>query len=77
MVSDDIPAATLAARDGSAGPYYLWRLFIDEHFQGRGYGRVTIDAIVEYLRPKPNAGVLLSSCQDGPGSPQPFYLRSR
>jgi diamine N-acetyltransferase len=75
MISDDIPADTLAARDDTVGPYYLWRLLIDERFQGRGYGRATIEAIVDYLRPKPTAEVLLTSCQDGPGSPQPFYLR--
>lgn len=75
MISDDIPADTLAARDDTVGPYYLWRLLIDERFQGRGYGRATIEAIVDYLRPKPTAEVLLTSCQDGPGSPQPFYLQ--
>ena len=48
MISDDIPAETLAARDDTVGPYYLWRLLIDERFQGRGYGRATIDAIVDY-----------------------------
>jgi diamine N-acetyltransferase len=74
MISDDIPAETLAARNDTVGPYYLWRLLIDERFQGRGYGRATIDAVVDYLRLKPNAEALLTSCRDGPGSPQPFYL---
>jgi len=75
MISDDIPAETLAARDDTVGPYYLWRLLVDERFQGRGYGRATLDAVVDYVRRKPNAEVLLTSCEAGPGSPQPFYLR--
>jgi diamine N-acetyltransferase len=75
MISDDIPAETLAAADDLVGPYYLWRLLIDAPVQGRGYGRATIDAIVAELRSRPNAEVLWTSCADGDGSPQPFYLR--
>ena len=30
--------------------------------------------MVAYLRTKPNAEFLLTSCKAGPGSPQPFYL---
>jgi diamine N-acetyltransferase len=74
MISDNIPAETLAADDDIVGPYYLWRLLIDHRFQGRGYGAATIDAVVEYVRSRPNAEVLLTSCKAGEGSPQPFYL---
>ncbi len=74
MISDDIPAETLAADDDIVGPYYLWRLLIDARFQGRGYGRATIDAVVRYLGDRPNAEFLLTSCAAGDGSPQPFYL---
>lgn len=74
MISDGIPAETLAADDDIVGPYYLWRLLIDERFQGRGHGAATIDAVVEYLRGRPGAEVLLTSCDHGEGSPQPFYL---
>ena len=75
MISDDIPAETLAARDDTVGPYYLWRLLIDARQQGRGYGRATLDAVADYVRAKPNGQVLLTSCRAGAGSPQPFYLR--
>ena len=74
MISDGIPAETLAADDDIVGPYYLWRLLIDRQHQGRGYGRATIDAVVDYLRGRPNADALLTSCAAGEGSPQPFYL---
>jgi len=74
MISDGIPAERLAADDDMVGPYFLWRLLIDEQFQGRGYGAATIDAVVAYLRTRPDAEVLLTSCKAGQGSPQPFYL---
>ena len=74
MIIDGIPADVLAADDDIVGPYFLWRLLIDERFQGHGYGAATIDAIVAYLRTRPGAEVLWTSCKAGPGSPQPFYL---
>jgi diamine N-acetyltransferase len=74
MISDGIPQEVLDADDDIVGPYYLWRLLIDHRFQGRGYGAATIDAVVGYLRTRPNANVLLTSCKAGVGSPQPFYL---
>jgi diamine N-acetyltransferase len=75
MISDGIPAERLAVDHDLVGPYYLWRLLIDEPFQGFGYGSATIDAVVAYLRTRPGADVLWTSCKAGPGSPQPFYLR--
>jgi diamine N-acetyltransferase len=75
MISDGIPAETLAADDDIVGPYYLWRLLVDHRFQGRGYGAATIDAVVDYLRTRPGADTLLTSCKAGEGSPQPFYLK--
>ena len=75
MISDGIPAERLATDDDIVGPYFLWRLLIDERFQGRGYGAATIDALVAYLRSRPGADVLWTSCKVGPGSPQQFYLR--
>ncbi|HEX5824409.1 MAG TPA: GNAT family N-acetyltransferase [Candidatus Limnocylindrales bacterium] len=74
MISDGIPQEVLDADDDIVGPYFLWRLLIDRRFQGRGYGAATIDAVVEYLRTRPGADVLLTSCKAGEGSPQPFYL---
>lgn len=74
MISDDISRAALDADDELVGPYFLWRLLIDHRFQGRGYGTATIDAVAAYVRTKPNADVLLTSCAAGEGSPQPFYL---
>lgn len=74
MISDGIPQDILDADGDIVGPYYLWRLLIDHRFQGRGYGAATIDAVVAYVRTRPNAEALLTSCKAGEGSPQPFYL---
>ena len=75
MISDGIPQATLDADPTLAGPYFLWRLLIDERFQRRGYGTATLDAVAAYVRSRPNGDTLLTSAGQGPGSPQPFYER--
>jgi diamine N-acetyltransferase len=75
MISDNIPQAVLDADDDIVGPYFLWRLLIDADVQGRGYGRATIDAVVDYVRTRPGADAFYTSCEPGEGSPQPFYLQ--
>jgi diamine N-acetyltransferase len=74
MISDDIPAETLAADPDLVGPYYLWRLLVDATEQRRGYGTAILDEIVAYVRDR-GADILWTSCGQGPGSPQPFYER--
>ena len=81
VYADDEPVGFVMISDGITvdnpeyvGPYYLWRLLIDRRFQGRGYGRATLDAIAEYVRGRPGGDVLFTSCSAGDGSPQPFYL---
>jgi diamine N-acetyltransferase len=71
MISDNIPEPM---DDDLVGPYFLWKLLIDERFQRQGYGAATIDAVVDYVRTRPGADVLYTSCSDGPGSPRGFYL---
>jgi len=75
MISDGIPAAVLEADETLVGPYFLWRLLIDEARQRQGYGTQALDAVVAYLRNKPDADTLLTSCGQGEGTPQPFYER--
>jgi diamine N-acetyltransferase len=75
MISDDIPRETLEADPTLVGPYFLWRLLIDERHQRRGYGTAALDALVAYVRGRPNGDALLTSAGQGQGSPQPFYER--
>jgi diamine N-acetyltransferase len=71
MISDNIPEPIDA---DLVGPYFLWKLLIDVDEQDNGYGAATIDAVVAYLRTRPGADTLFTSCADGPGSPRGFYL---
>jgi diamine N-acetyltransferase len=75
MISDNVPRETLDADPTLVGPYFLWRLLIDERQQRRGYGTATLDAVVAYVRSRPNGDALLTSAGQGEGSPQPFYER--
>ena len=74
MISDGISEDVLAADDTLVGPYFLWRLLIDERHQRRGYGTATLDAVVAYVRSR-GARTLLVSAHQGDGGPQPFYER--
>ena len=59
--------------DQDAPEYYLWRFMIDARYQGRGYGRVAIGLIVDFVRTLPGARELLVSWVPADGGPEPFY----
>jgi diamine N-acetyltransferase len=67
MLSWDVTPAP-----GIFGPWFLWRLLIDERHQRRGYGRAALDLIVDLVRAE-GATELLTSYQPGEGEPWPFY----
>jgi diamine N-acetyltransferase len=80
VYADDEPVGFVMISDGITvdnpeyvGPYYLWRLLVDHRFQGRGYGTATLDLVVEHVRKRPDARVLLVSHVVGPTSPVTFY----
>lgn len=54
------------------GPWFLWKLLIDERQQGRGYGRAAISLIVDIVRER-GGSELLVSFVDGERSPESFY----
>jgi diamine N-acetyltransferase len=56
------------------GPWFLWKLLIDERYQGRGYGAVVIKQIAEIVRAE-GATELLTSYMPGDGGPGGFYER--
>lgn len=74
MISDGISEEVLAADPTLVGPYFLWRLLIDERYQRRGYGTAILDAVVEYVRGR-GGRELLTSYSAGEGNPGPFYER--
>jgi diamine N-acetyltransferase len=53
--------------------YMLWRLLVDQRFQGLGYGRSTVEAVMDYVRTRPGATVLKVGARRGEGSPRGFY----
>ena len=70
MLSWNVPPG----RPGIIGPYYLWRLLIDERHQRRGLGRAILDEIVDLVRAD-GATELLTSYRPGDGEPWPFYRK--
>ena len=53
--------------------YVLWRLLVDQRFQGRGYGRGAVRCVAEYVRGRPGAVRLKVGARRGTGSPRAFY----
>lgn len=56
------------------GPWFLWKLLVDERHQGRGIGRQVVEQVAQIVRAE-GAEELLTSHVDAPGGPGPFYAR--
>lgn len=59
---------------GILGPWFLWRLLIDERHQRRGYGRAALEQLVDLIRAE-GATELLTSYNPDDGNPWTFYER--
>ena len=56
------------------GPWFLWKLLVDERHQHRGYGREVVRLVARIVRE--NGGTeLLTSCVQAAAGPEPFYRR--
>ena len=76
IYADDEPVGFIMLYDNPVKPkYYLWRLMVDQRYQGRGYGRSAVEQLIEYVKTRPAAQELLVSYVPGEGSPLPFYER--
>jgi diamine N-acetyltransferase len=79
VYEDDTPVGFVMISDEVGSPdyirHFLWKLLIDERYQGQGFGTATLDLIVEYFRQRPGVEVLWTSATPGDGSPIPFYER--
>ena len=67
MVSDEVGNPSYVA-------HFLWKLFIDERFQGQGYGTAAVDLVADYFRSR-GVDTMWTSASEGDGSPVPFYER--
>jgi RimJ/RimL family protein N-acetyltransferase len=56
------------------GPWFLWKLLIDERHQRRGFGREAVTLVADIVRVNGGAE-LLTSCVQSDGGPEPFYRR--
>ncbi|MGI9609423.1 MAG: GNAT family N-acetyltransferase [Acidimicrobiia bacterium] len=56
------------------GPWFLWKLLIDEDHQGRGLGGQIVDLIAARIR-REGATELLTSYVDEEGGPGSFYAK--
>ncbi len=54
------------------GPWFLWKLLIDQRFQRRGYGGQVVRRVAELVRSH-GATELLTSYLPGEGGPAGFY----
>lgn len=77
MLYDDagFPAGEPGGEPGGEPEYFLWRFMIAEPHHGKGFGRQAIERLVEYVKTRPGAKVLETSCGQGPGSPEAFYRK--
>lgn len=58
---DEMVGFAMFGLDTDDGRYYLIRLMIDEKFQGRGYGRKAVHAVIEKMRETPECRELYLS----------------
>ena len=74
----ETPVGFVMIADEVGSPDYiaqlLWKLLIDERYQRRGFGRATLDLVVEYFRNR-GVGTMWTSIGQGEGSPVTFYER--
>ena len=79
VYDDEMPVGFVMISDevGAPGyiPQYLWKLLIDERYQGQGFGTATLDLIAKYFRRRPDVEVMWTSARQGEGSPVTFYER--
>jgi diamine N-acetyltransferase len=76
IYADETPVGFLMLYDDPDEPeFFLWRLMVAGPHHGKGFGRRAIDLLVDYVKTKPGAKVLETSCGQGPGSPEGFYRK--
>jgi len=74
IYADETPIGFLMLWDDPEKPqYYLWRLMIDERWQGLGFGREAMRQLIEHVRGRPGATGLTTSVMPKRGGPRPFY----
>ena len=71
--ADEIAPDLKSGRDPDEQECFLWRYMIAGLHHGKGFGRRGIELLADYVRSRPGAMVLKTSCVQGPGNPEGFY----
>ena len=74
VYADEEPVGFIMLYDNAEKPeYFLWRMMTEARYQGMGFGRRAMELLIGYVRTRPGATELITSCVQGDGSPQGFY----
>ena len=74
IYADETPVGFLMLYDSpEEKKYFLWRFMIAGPHHAKGFGRRAIELLADYVRSRPGATVLETSCGQGDGSPEGFY----
>jgi len=81
IYADDTPIGFIMTHAGSdyddgidCEGVFLWRFMIAGPSQGKGYGRKSMELLLDHLRSQ-GATELYTSCGQGEGSPEGFYKK--
>lgn len=76
IYADETPVGFIMLSDDAAKPeYFLWRLMLDARYQKFGFAAKAMELLFEYVRTRPGAKEIFTSCVPGEGSPFRFYER--
>ena len=76
IYADETPVGFVLLDDDPVKSFYaVWRFMIDARFQKFGFGKRALQLVIEYIKTRPGAKVLLTSCVSGEGSPEEFYKK--
>jgi diamine N-acetyltransferase len=81
IYADETPVGFVMLYDDPGDPpghepdYFLWRFMVAGPHHGKGFGRRGIELLIEYVKTRPGATALETSCGEGPGSPEGFYRK--
>jgi diamine N-acetyltransferase len=76
IYADETPVGfVMLYDDPDEQEYFLWRFMIAEPHHGKGFGCRAIELLADYVKTRPGAKVLETSCGQGAGSPEGFYRK--
>jgi diamine N-acetyltransferase len=76
IYASEVPVGFVLLDEDPVNSFYaVWRFMIDARFQRHGFGKQALELVVEYIRTRPGAKVLLVSYVPGEGSPEAFYKK--